>query len=142
MKITTQAEFLKKFKEVQAESYKIVEPKNLDYAGGDDAFRNLRRHGLYGVLVRMDDKISRLNSFVERGSLHVKSESARETALDLQNYANIFVQMLDELTTDDRSRVKQGIMATHDLRKRDIDEAAPVKDRKDGTCTAPIVDFR
>lgn len=132
-RITTQAEFLQRFREVCDEGYKIVEPKNRDYAGSDDAFRNLRRHGLYGVLVRIEDKVSRLNSFVEnRGELKVKSETVRETAIDLMNYANIFVQMVDELErNEDWSVTDKG---------KPVSVATPQEE--DEGCTAPIVGFR
>lgn len=93
---TTQAEFAHRFETLTLSMVELVKAKNSDYAGDADAFANLRRHGLLGVLVRMDDKISRLNNYVSGQRLQVKSESAADTAMDLANYALIFVLMLRE----------------------------------------------
>jgi hypothetical protein len=45
-------------------------------------------------LIRMCDKMSRLGSFVKKGHLKVSDESASDTALDLANYALIFILLL------------------------------------------------
>lgn len=70
--------------------------KNSDYAKDTDPFRNFRAHGLLGISVRMQDKVSRLTSFSERGELSVVEESVRDTVLDLVNYAVLYYgYMLD-----------------------------------------------
>lgn len=96
---TTQAEFLEKFKYFTEQMNRVVGPKNQDYAGSNDAFRNLRRRGLLGVLVRMDDKMSRLDGYIERNSLQVQGESAIDTCVDLANYAIILACMIVEERT-------------------------------------------
>ena len=72
--------------------------KNHDYAGTNDPFRNFRRFGLLGILVRLGDKLARLESFVENGELKVKDESVRDTILFpyLVNYSILFQGYLKE----------------------------------------------
>jgi len=74
---------------------KITAAKNADYTGvGDDPFANFTRVEAMGIcsteqgfLTRMMDKMSRINSFVQKGTLQVKDESVEDTLLDLANYA-------------------------------------------------------
>jgi hypothetical protein len=66
----------------------ITKRKNSDYTGKtDDPFKNFRRRGELGFLVRMDDKLSRLEAFIEKGSFEVADESFEDTCLDLANYS-------------------------------------------------------
>ncbi len=64
--------------------------KNHDYAALSDPFRNFRLFGELGILVRLSDKLARLQSFVENGELKVKDESVLDTCLDLINYSVLF----------------------------------------------------
>jgi len=68
--------------------------KNADYTGGsDDPFGNFRAVETLaistevGFLTRMMDKMKRVASFVENGTLQVKEESVRDTLIDLANYS-------------------------------------------------------
>lgn len=67
--------------------------KNHDYAGAEDPLRNLKssaRLGLdpvTGVLVRLQDKMSRLESFAQQGELLVKDESVEDTLMDMAVYS-------------------------------------------------------
>lgn len=69
--------------------------KNKDYTGvTSDPFANFTRVEALGIasvevgfLTRMTDKLSRINSFVQKGSLAVKSESVEDTLIDLANYS-------------------------------------------------------
>jgi len=73
----------------------LTDRKNNDYTGAsDDAFANLRmaeNMGIVkteiGILVRMTDKISRINSFIQKGSFKVKDETIRDTCMDLSVYS-------------------------------------------------------
>lgn len=67
--------------------------KNEDYAHGADPFRNFRRHGTIGVLVRLSDKLARLDSFEERGEFSVKSEAVEDTVRDIINYGIIYLAL-------------------------------------------------
>lgn len=68
--------------------------KNNDYSTGDDPFKNLRRHGPYGIIVRMDDKLSRLDSFTNPaygGFSPQVTESLEDTAIDNAVYSILLV---------------------------------------------------
>lgn len=79
--------------ELVTEAWDLMKTKNADYAGESDPFRNFRRYGTLGVLVRLSDKIARLETFHERGEFSVKDESLRDTVRDIINYAVIFYAM-------------------------------------------------
>jgi hypothetical protein len=64
----------------------ISRKKSMDYSDGSDPYLNFRRHGAYGIVVRMDDKLARLNTFVKRGTFEVNDESLEDTLIDLLNY--------------------------------------------------------
>lgn len=83
---------------VQYEGLKLFERKNRDYG---DAFA---RYGAIGVLMRMGDKISRLQSITKNCIVLVDDEQVRDTLIDLHNYSAMAVMLLDEgkaLTIDD-----------------------------------------
>ena len=75
---------------VQEEALELFRKKNADYG---DSFAT---YGPVGVLVRMGDKISRLNSITSKGVNLVNTESLRHTLIDLHNYAAMAVMLLDE----------------------------------------------
>tara|TARA_A200000113_G_scaffold91915_1_gene82306 strand:+ start:3437 stop:3700 length:264 start_codon:yes stop_codon:yes gene_type:complete len=75
---------------VQNEAKCLFEKKNADYG---DAFAT---YGPVGVLVRMGDKISRLQSITSNGVNLIETESIRDTLIDLHNYAAMAVMLLDE----------------------------------------------
>ena len=77
-------------KNVQQEGLKLFERKNRDYG---DAFA---RYGPIGVLMRMGDKISRLQSITKNGVVLVNDEQMRDTLIDLHNYSAMAVMLLDE----------------------------------------------
>ena len=79
-------------KEVQDEARALFQKKNADYG---DSFAT---YGPVGVLVRMGDKISRLNSITQKGVCLINTESLRDTLIDLHNYAAMSVLLLDEGT--------------------------------------------
>ena len=72
----------------------ISKKKNADYTGkNDDPFSNFQSVNTLGIstehgfLTRMMDKMKRIASFVENGSLQVKDESVTDTLRDLANYS-------------------------------------------------------
>ena len=75
---------------VQNESLDLFKRKNQDYG---DAFAN---YGTIGVLVRMGDKISRLQTITNRSVSLVNTESLRDTLIDLHNYSAMAIMLLDE----------------------------------------------
>lgn len=71
---------------------KIHESKDHDYAG-EEYLSNLKgseRLGIpawKGTLIRMEDKMARLENFAKQGTLEVKDESIEDTFLDMACYA-------------------------------------------------------
>jgi len=77
-------------KKVQSEGLELFMKKNADYG---DAFAN---YGVIGILVRMGDKISRLQSITSKHISLINNESLRDTLIDLHNYSAMAIMLLDE----------------------------------------------
>jgi len=75
---------------IQKEGLELFRKKNQDYG---DAFAS---YGVIGVLVRMGDKISRLQSITTNSISLINSESLRDTLIDLHNYSAMAIMLLDE----------------------------------------------
>ena len=75
---------------IQKEAHLLFEKKNKDYG---DAFAN---YGPIGVIVRMGDKIQRLISITKNGINLIKTESIRDTLIDLHNYSAMAIMLIDE----------------------------------------------
>ena len=82
------------YKAVHKEAIDLFKKKNTDYG---DAFANF---GPVGVIVRMGDKINRLASVTGSSVSLVKSESIRDTLIDLHNYAAMAIMLMDEKEKD------------------------------------------
>lgn len=81
---------VKQMKQVQLEGLTLFKKKNKDYG---DAFA---KYGTIGVLMRMGDKISRLQSITNNGITLVNDEQMRDTLIDLHNYSAMAIMLLDE----------------------------------------------
>lgn len=88
---------------------KIMEVKNNDYSGGEnaeDALANFKAatslglHPITGLLLRMQDKLQRLRSFAADGKLEVPNESAEDACIDLLNYAILAKALIEESALD------------------------------------------
>jgi hypothetical protein len=75
---------------IQNEARDLFTKKNKDYG---DAFAE---YGTVGVLVRLGDKIKRLQNITRTSVQLVDDESLRDTLIDLHNYAAMAVMLLDE----------------------------------------------
>lgn len=75
---------------VQQEGLELFTRKNKDYG---DAFA---KYGPIGVIVRIGDKINRLQNISKSGIQMVDDESIRDTLIDLHNYAGMAVMLIDE----------------------------------------------
>ena len=75
---------------VQDEALELFKRKNADYG---DAFAT---YGPVGVLVRMGDKIARLQNINKTSIRLVDDERLRDTLIDLHNYAAMAVFLMDE----------------------------------------------
>jgi len=78
------------FCHVQHSALQVFKKKNADYG---DAFA---KHGLIGVLVRIEDKIQRALTISAKGITLVDDESLKDTLLDLHNYAAMALMLAEE----------------------------------------------
>ena len=81
---------VEQLKDIQEEARELFKKKNTDYG---DAFAN---YGPIGVLVRMGDKISRLQSIDKNKIALVNDEKMRDTLIDLHNYSAMAIMLLDK----------------------------------------------
>ena len=81
---------LEQLRTVQDEGLALFEKKNKDYG---DAFAE---YGPIGVLVRIGDKIKRLQSIQKNKITMVSDESMRDTLIDLHNYSAMAIMLMDE----------------------------------------------
>lgn len=75
---------------IQLEARTLFQKKNSDYG---DAFAT---YGPVGVLVRIGDKIQRLQSITKKGITLIEDERLRDTLIDLHNYAAMAIMLMDE----------------------------------------------
>lgn len=75
---------------VQNEGLELFKKKNKDYG---DAFAE---YGPIGVLMRMGDKIKRLQNIDKNQITMVNDEQMRDTLIDLHNYSAMALMLLDE----------------------------------------------
>ncbi len=78
-------------KNIQEECLKIFEKKNADYG---DAFAT---HGVVGVLVRINDKLSRFTNITTKGiEINVTDETLKDTLMDLHNYSAMAIMCMNK----------------------------------------------
>jgi hypothetical protein len=71
----------------------LLRGKNADYGGDGDALKSFRKRGLLGLLVRIEDKLNRYETFLERGA---QPDEWRELLSDLAGYALCGLVVVDE----------------------------------------------
>lgn len=86
---------------LKADHYRFVkvltEASQLRWKKLNDYGASYREFGPLGVAVRMGDKMRRMEMLLQKGHVtRVKSESLRDTAVDLLNYSVMLVMLLDE----------------------------------------------
>jgi hypothetical protein len=82
---------VKQFNCIQNECLEIFKKKNADYG---DAFAT---HGVVGVLVRINDKLSRFTNITKKGiEINVTDETLKDTLMDLHNYAAMAIMCLEQ----------------------------------------------
>jgi hypothetical protein len=82
---------VKQFNCIQNECLEIFKKKNADYG---DAFAT---HGVVGVLVRINDKLSRFTNITKKGiEINVTDETLKDTLMDLHNYAAMAIICLEQ----------------------------------------------
>lgn len=80
----------KQLDSIQKEAKELFVKKNKDYG---DAFAD---YGSIGVLVRIGDKIRRMQNITSNGIQMVNDEALRDTLIDLHNYAAMAIMCMDE----------------------------------------------
>ena len=99
-------ELVKSFKNITSKMAETYEKKNHDY--GDSFSKSLDKFGLIASVVRMGDKMNRIESLINKSIQNpaypsvsvkdvnlVKDESIKDTLLDLANYAIMTVMWMD-----------------------------------------------
>jgi len=86
---------------IQLEARTLFQSKNSDYG---DAFAT---YGPIGVLVRIGDKIQRLQSIDKKGITLVEDEKLRDTLIDLHNYAAMAIMLMDETDKNEEDIKKE-----------------------------------
>ncbi len=104
-RIMTTEELLKLHEETCEKCREIMKRKNSDYTGGKsstnpfanfDASKIISIHPVQGLLVRIIDKIQRINSFTNDKELQVSDESVEDACEDILNYSILAKAMLIE----------------------------------------------
>lgn len=91
-----------RFYEILKQMEELHSRKNHDYAGTSDPLKNLRAcerlelKPFIGVMVRLQDKWSRLEEFVKSGTLMVKGESVIDTLMDNAVYSVLAIILYEE----------------------------------------------
>ena len=111
---------------VQKEGLELFRKKNQDYG---DAFAN---YGAIGILVRMGDKISRLQSISSKNISLINTESLRDTLIDLHNYTAMAIMLIDE----DKDKDKDKLLIDEEKYTNIIDEDRDKRSRQ--TLPSPI----
>lgn len=81
------------FSDITTQMSKTYAIKNHDY--GDSFESSCNKFGLIASIVRMGDKMNRLESLIHKKA-KVKEESIKDTLLDLANYAIMTVMWLNK----------------------------------------------
>jgi hypothetical protein len=73
------------FDDILKEMSAVHQKKNADY--GNNFHKRYEKYGFLTALLRLTDKMERLENIYEKGEIQVKDESVEDTLLDLANYA-------------------------------------------------------
>ena len=88
--------------EMTSAALELMKKKNADYSarGPFQNFKMVEARGTasaeIGILIRLDDKLSRLTSILTKGEAKVKDESIQDTCQDILNYVVCLVGVLRE----------------------------------------------
>lgn len=73
------------FEDVCIKLRELYERKNRDY--GDSFHTTFEKFGLTMSAIRLGDKISRLETYIQKGDFKVTDESVEDTIRDIANYS-------------------------------------------------------
>jgi len=89
-----------------AKALETMRKKNEDYANGNDPFKNFNGsllfeiHPVKGILLRVGDKMQRIDTYVTKGSLSVASEGVCDSIEDIINYMILIKGILVDRTCE------------------------------------------
>lgn len=89
-----------RFHEILQEAGELHDKKQADYGRGDDPFANVRASKEWGVspwvgaMIRLNDKVRRLQSLTANGKL--ENESAEDSLRDIAVYAIIALVLFEQ----------------------------------------------
>lgn len=84
------------------QALELMRKKNADYSVTSNPFGNFVGSLNFdvepeiGIMIRMGDKMKRIETFIKKGTLAVKDESATDCIVDLINYTILLAGMLEE----------------------------------------------
>lgn len=90
---------IQQFMDITTNMVKTYAAKNHDYGNSFD--NSLDKFGLIASIVRMGDKMNRLETLVTKKA-QVKDESIKDTLLDLANYSIMTVMWLNKNDNDEK----------------------------------------
>jgi len=128
---------VKQLETVQHEAKELFSKKNQDYG---DAFAN---YGPIGVLVRIGDKLQRLQSISSSGITLVQDERLRDSLIDLHNYAAMAVMLLDnpEASNIPEATMKKNVITCNTCIKEASSDDTPTTIAGRYYCCQACLDF-
>lgn len=134
----TRDELFKLHETTCAEALITMRKKNADYASSNDPFQNFNGseqfgiHRVMGLVLRIGDKLQRINSFIQKSKLEVTNEGWADAIQDIINYAILAKGMLiDEQRSKDKGAEEINVRTTSTQAEADrhVEQAAEVERR-------------
>ena len=82
------------FETITKEMLELYKNKNADY--GSSVNDTYKKYGMVSYLVRMEDKLNRARTLVQKQTQNVQDEKLRDTLIDLANYTILAIMELDK----------------------------------------------
>ena len=82
------------FETITKEMHELYKNKNSDY--GSSVNDTYQKYGMVSYLVRMEDKLNRARTLVQKQTQNVQDEKLRDTLIDLANYTILAIMELDK----------------------------------------------
>ena len=98
-------------KQILDKMHELYVSKNKDY--GDSVSKTYKKYGLTSFLVRMEDKLNRVETLIKNEESKVKDEKIEDTLLDLANYS---ILAIIELKSNDNAKTTNN-MSDYVLKK-------------------------
>jgi hypothetical protein len=117
-------ELFKMHEDTCAAALATMRKKNHDYAASSDPFQNFNGSEIYGIprvkglLLRVGDKLQRINTFVEKGTLKVDNEGVNDAIEDVINYMILAKGMIvEEANKKEKAKDVEQRPATPEIRQ-------------------------